>query len=110
MSTFKYNEHSRDRMKNMHLLHEGAYVNNALILERPSLRNGIETAAPSGKFCNPIPKASAMAPVSISGSGLLASAPKATPTAKPSGILCRVIARTSRMLRCQVVLIPSALS
>jgi hypothetical protein len=34
-----------------------------------------------------------MAPESIPRSGLLASAPKATPTANPSGMLCKVIAK-----------------
>ena len=39
-----------------------------------------------------------------------ATAPKATPTASPSGMLCKVMARTSRTLRCQLVLMPSASS
>ena len=36
-----------------------------------------------------------------------ATAPKATPTARPSGILCIVMASTSKVLRCQEVLTPS---
>ena len=41
-------------------------VLNAFILENPSRLKGIETAAPYGKFCNPIPKASAIARVIVS--------------------------------------------
>jgi hypothetical protein len=37
-----------------------------------------------------------------------AAAPKATPTARPSGMLCNVIAETSSTLRRQLVGIPSA--
>ena len=76
--------------------------------EKPSRRKGMETAAPSGKFCNPIPKARTIAPTNTPMSGLIARAPNATPTANPSGILCIVMANTNRMLRCQDVFIPSA--
>ena len=44
----------------------------------------MDTAAPSGKFWSPIPSAKAIAPASAPASGLLANAPNATPTAKPS--------------------------
>ena len=42
---------------------------------------------PSGKFCRPIPKASTRALPNVAPSRLYAIEPKATPTAKPSGIL-----------------------
>ena len=77
--------------------------------ERPSRRKGMETAAPSGKFCRPIPKARAVAPERVAEGRPAAAAPKATPTARPSGMLWRVMAITSRRLRCQPVFTPSAL-
>ncbi len=55
-----------------------------------------------------MPMASATAPaIDVSGNPA-PTAPKATPTANPSGILCMVIARTIRVLRGHLVLIPSA--
>ena len=57
-----------------------------------------------------MPIASAIAPASVAAGNPAATAPKATPTASPSGKLCRVMAVTSSTLRCQVVLIPSACS
>ena len=57
-----------------------------------------------------MPKASAIAEVSEAPLKPALAAPKATPTAKPSGMLCRVIANTSRILRCQVVRKPSGWS
>ena len=60
---------------------------NAFVLEYPSFNSGNDMAEPSGKFWIPIPIATAMAaPILV-----LASEPKATPIAKPSGILCNVI-------------------
>jgi hypothetical protein len=76
---------------------------NAFILENPSLLKGIETTAPSIKFCNPIPKASTLARVIVTVSGFPDKALKATPTAKPSEILCKVITRTSKILLCHEV-------
>ena len=76
----------------------------------PSLLKGMETAAPSGKFWIPIPIAKAMAPPMVAEGRWAATAPKATPTAKPSGILWSVMANTKRVLRCQEVLMPSLLS
>ena len=69
-------------------------------LEYPSLLRGMETAAPSGKFCNPIPTAIVTAPIKVSTVyGTFPNAPKATPTANPSGILWIVIERTSMRIR-----------
>ena len=51
--------------------------------------------------------ARAMAPPMDAEGRSAATAPKATPTAKPSGMLCRVMASTSRVLRCHEVLMPS---
>jgi hypothetical protein len=70
----------------------------------------METASPSGKFCIPMPIARAMAAGNVAAGKPVATAPKATPTARPSGILCSVMARMSKVLRCQLVLIPSASS
>ena len=61
----------------------------------PSLLKGILTAAPSGKFWSPIPIAKIIAAVSDDPGMLSAAAPKATPIANPSGILCKVIAITN---------------
>ena len=59
-----------------------------LNLLKPALLIGIETAKPSGAFCNPIPIASAIAPPNVKPISIPeAIAPKATPTANPSGIL-----------------------
>ena len=65
----------------------------------PSCRRGREMAAPSGKFWMPMPSARAVAAVSRLGSPLWAARAKETPTAIPSGMLWKVMARTSRMLR-----------
>ena len=65
-----------------------------LNLEYPSLLNGRDTAAPSGKFCIPIPSASINAPIAVTPGILLVIPPNATPIAKPSGILWIVIAET----------------
>jgi hypothetical protein len=37
-------------------------------------------------------------------------APNATPTANPSGILCKAIAKTKRIVFCHFVFTPSALA
>ena len=74
-----------------------------LNLLTPCLLNGIETANPSGKFWIPIPIANAIAEPIVNteaspnpnNSGE-AKAPKATPTAKPSGMLCNAIASTNK--------------
>ena len=59
---------------------------NAFFLERPSLLRGTLTAVPSGKFCIPIPSASKHAATSVAPSNPYLIDPKATPTAKPSGL------------------------
>ena len=60
----------------------------------------MDTAAPSGKFWIPIPIATEIAAKTAArGSSELAAAPKATPTAKPSGILCNVMEKTNRIVR-----------
>ncbi len=74
----------------------------------PVARSGMATATPSGKFCSPMPSASATAAGRLAASNPAAAAPKATPTASPSGMLCRVMARTSSRERCQWVWMPSA--
>ena len=56
-------------------------------------------AAPSGKFCTPTPRARATAAVNRAGSSAWAARAKETPTAMPSGILCRVTASTSIRVR-----------
>lgn len=56
----------------------------------------MDRAAPSGIFCRPIPKARPIAPIKSSGLELVAKAPKATPTAKPSGKLWIVKAKKSK--------------
>nr|WP_272503419.1 hypothetical protein [Brachyspira hyodysenteriae] len=48
---------------------------------------GRETAAPSGKFCKPIPSAKANAALNVTPLSPTEKAPNVTPTAKPSGIL-----------------------
>lgn len=67
-----------------------------LFLEIPSFLSGRDTAAPSGKFWIPIPKASITAP--IKGTPRLVILPNATPIARPSGILWIVIALTNNIL------------
>ena len=70
----------------------------------------MDTAAPSGKFCRPMPMARAAAPARLADLIPAFTAPNPTPTARPSGMLCKVIASTRRMLRDQFVLMPSASS
>ena len=61
----------------------------------PDCSSGRLTAAPSGIFCSPMPRANASAPLSASGSPRRASA-AARPTVIPSGRLWRVTASTIR--------------
>ena len=77
----------------------------------PSPRSDMATAIPSGKFWSPIPRASATAPARVAPeatSSWTAAAPKETPTARPSGMLCSVIASTSSVARRHDVEMPSA--
>ena len=71
------------------------------VRESPSCRSGSEMAAPSGKFWMPMPAASASAVASAAGSPVWAARAKLRPTAIPSGMLCRVTALTSRVVRRQ---------
>lgn len=61
----------------------------------PSLLSGIEMMAPSGKFWIAIPRDRAKAPATESVVLPAAAPAKTTPTAIPSGILCKVTAKTS---------------
>lgn len=55
-------------------------VNKGLLRLRPSCRNGIDTAAPSGKFWIPIPSATETAAnIAAVGLSAVAAAPNATP-------------------------------
>ena len=60
-----------------------------LNLLNPALLSGIEIAMPSGKFCIPIPNANAIAPETVASGTPAATPPNITPTANPSGILCK---------------------
>gem|GEM_PF-2395455 len=66
----------------------------------PSWRSGSEIAAPSGKFCMPMPAASAIAEAYAAGfPACCAASANDSPTAIPSGILCNVTAITSKEVR-----------
>jgi len=57
-----------------------------------------------------MPTAKAIAAGKVAEGYPAATAPNATPTARPSGILCKVTARISKVLRRKEVFIPSASS
>ncbi len=59
----------------------------------PSSRSGTEMIAPSGMFCIAIPIDRASAPARVRSVLPLITPPKTTPTAIPSGMLCRPTAR-----------------
>lgn len=63
---------------------------NALKFPHPCVFSGYATQIPSGKFCMPIPTASASA--ENTAERVPSAAPNATPNAIPSGILCAVTA------------------
>jgi len=67
--------------------------------EKPSLLRGKLIAAPSGKFWIAIPKVKAIAPYKLE----FAKEPKATPIAKPSGILWSVIELNNKKQRLTLV-------
>ena len=78
---------------------DNAPIANALPLPIPSEWRGMERIAPSGKFCIAIPIANAHAAdigIILPSAMALASI---TPTAIPSGILCRVTATESMVVR-----------
>ena len=66
---------------------------NAFLGLLPSLRSGTEMIAPSGMFCIAIPIESANAPARVRSVSPLSTPPNTTPTAMPSGMLCRATAR-----------------
>ena len=84
---------------------ESAPYTKLRVRESPSRRRGRLIAAPSGKFCRPMPSASARAEAAVTAPpGTLsaeAARAHARPTAMPSGILCSVTASTSRVVRRQ---------
>ncbi len=70
-------------------------IQNDLKREFPALRKGIDTMAPSGKFCIAMPIDSVSAPA-MGMKALCSSTPAiVAPTASPSGILWMVTAITS---------------
>ena len=81
---------------------------NAFFLLMPSLHNGIDIIAPSGKFCIAIPIARAIAAVAVIPESFIIAPANATPTDIPSGILCNVTAKSIIVvLDMELVLIPS---
>lgn len=83
---------------------DNAPIANALALCIPSEYNGIDSTAPSGKFCRAIPIANAhAADIGIVEPSAKADA-KITPTAMPSGMLCKVTAIDNIVLRCHCLL------
>ena len=72
---------------------EAAPHTNALPELLPSLRSGRDIMAPSGMFCIAIPIESANALAMVRSPFPLKTPPKTTPTAMPSGMLCRATAR-----------------
>ena len=71
---------------------------------------GRDTAAPSGKFWRPMPRARATAPARAPGAVSMAATEKLRPTAMPSGMLWSVTARTIMVVRFQWAGKPSAWS
>lgn len=63
--------------------------------DAPPAWSGSEIIAPSGKFCIAIPTARANAPATVIPVLSEIAPTNVTPTAIPSGILCKVTARTS---------------
>ena len=82
----------------------------AVPLCTPPLRRGNDTAAPSGKFCNAMPTASAIAAGSAPAPPASAAPANASPTAMPSGMLCSVTANTSMVVLRQCDGRPSGVS
>ena len=74
----------------------------------PSARSGMETMAPSGKFWMAMPRARARAPALVMPAFPERKPAYTTPTAMPSGMLCRVTARISLVVRLRPVLGPSS--
>ena len=83
---------------------------NAFQRECPWEAIGIETAAPSGMFCKPMPIASARAEESATGFSDNPASPAESPTEPPSGRLWSVIARKRSCARCRLVFGPSGVA
>ena len=83
---------------------------NALPFEHPSFFKGSEIAAPSGKFCKPMPRAKEMAAAYVTDAPVCKDMANASPTAMPSGILCNVTANTSKVVRFSEDVGPSGFS
>ena len=73
----------------------------ALRVENPEAFRGSDTATPSGKFCSPIPMARFLALEKVADLDF-PTAPKPTPTAKPSGMLWMVTATINSRIRLQL--------
>ena len=76
----------------------------------PSPTSGMDTIAPSGKFCMAIPIESANAPVIETPTSPMAAPAYTTPTAIPSGMLWSVTANIIIVVFCNFALTPSGLS
>merc|ERR1719318_414695 len=72
----------------------------AFAVEQPAALRGKDTATPSGKFWMPIPRARFLADSKVADF-VRPIAPKPTPTARPSGMLCTVTATIRRRIRLQ---------
>merc|ERR1719284_1554940 len=72
----------------------------AFAVEQPAALRGKDTATPSGKFWMPIPSARFLADSKVADF-VRPIAPKPTPTARPSGMLCTVTATIRRRIRLQ---------
>ena len=77
-------------------------------LRMPSEQSGMDTIAPSGKFCIAMPTDSANALAAVIPLAPLSNAAYTMPTAMPSGMLCMVTASTVIVTRDSLVLGPSA--
>ena len=76
----------------------------------PAARKGREMMAPSGKFWMAMPRDIASAPPSETSAAPVSQPARTTPTAMPSGMLCRVTAITIMVLLGSELLGPSASS
>lgn len=72
----------------------------------PSRKSGSETLVPSGIFCIPMPTASIIAGTKREKFPRIATLPKATPIAIPSGMLCKVIEVASKIFRLFIASFP----
>ena len=89
---------------------ESVPYKKAFDFDIPSLFNGIDIIAPSGKFCIAIPIAKANAPAIVIPVFPISAPANVTPTAIPSGILWSVTANTIIVVFLSFAFIPSVLS